>query len=211
MRIGWAAGRGHLPLGLVGDGTVVEPILHQKAAAHAFVIERRLGARPRQLHDPEILLLLEHRQRVRIDARRDDDLDEQLAHRLGGRAIDDGVERDHRPERRRAIGRERTVEGVRGVATQRDSAWRRVLDDHARDPCVLAPPGLPRRHGHHCRVDVQEIIERQLLAVELLQVANARLVGHVERGPLVRVFAVAQRLLPLEHETHGWRQRLLRS
>ena len=77
-----------------------------------------------------------------------------------------------------------------------------MLDDHAGD-------ALPRRHRHHRGVDVQEIVERQLLPVELLHVSQARLVSHVQRRALMRVLAVAQRLLPLEHEAQCGRQGFL--
>jgi len=105
--------------------------------------------------------------------------------------------------------RERPIKGVGGVATQRDAARRGVLDDHARDPRVFARP--PRRHGHQRRVDVQEIVERQLLTVELLQVANTRLVSHVERGPLVEGSRRSATPAGAEHETQGRWQRLLRA
>src|SRR2546430_1988801 len=42
LRIGGAAGRGHLPLGLVRDVAITETVLHQESAPHPFVVERRL-------------------------------------------------------------------------------------------------------------------------------------------------------------------------
>ncbi len=71
-----------------------------------------------------------------------------------------------------------------------------MLDDRAHRPVRPAPRG----HGHERRVHVQQVIERQLLAVELLQFADARLLGGVQRRGLVRILPVAQLLAPLERE-----------
>jgi len=90
-------GGGDLPFGLVRHGRVAEAVLHQESAPDALVIEGLIVAELRELHDPQILLLLEHREGLGIDARCDDDLHEQVAHRLGGRAIDDGVNATHEP------------------------------------------------------------------------------------------------------------------
>jgi len=47
--------------------------------------------------------------------------------------------------------------------------------------------------------------------MELLHVADAGLVGYVQCGALVRVLAVAERLLPLEHQAERRRERFLRA
>jgi len=206
LRIGGSPGGGDLPLGLVRHARVAEAVLHQESAPDALVIEGLIVAELRKLHDPQILLLLEQRDGLGIDARCDDDLHKQVAHRLGRRAIDDGVERDDRTECRRAVGRERAPIRVGGVPAQRDAAGRRVLDDDASGARVLI---LPRRHRHDRGVDIQQVVERQLLAVQLMHVADAGFVRHVQRGALVRILAVAQRLLPLHHDAQRRRQRLL--
>ena len=71
-----------------------------------------------------------------------------------------------------------------------------MLDDRAR----RAVRTVPRRHGAERGVHVEEIVERQLLAVQLLELADAGLVRGVERRGLVRVLAVAKLLAPLERK-----------
>src|SRR5437870_5817818 len=81
-----------------------------------------------------------------------------------------------------------------GRAPERDAARRGVLDDGAGD--AVGPRGDRGDGGVH----VEQIVERQLLAVQLPQVADAGLVRGVERGPLVRVLPVTQRLAPLQRQ-----------
>ena len=64
-----------------------------------------------------------------------------------------------------------------------------MLDDDAGGARVLALPGRDR---HDRGVDVEQIVERQLLAVELMHVLDAGLARDIQRGALVRVLAVAQ-------------------
>src|SRR2546427_2346683 len=73
---------------------------------------------------------------------------------------------------------------------------------------TLSLTTLFRSEGRHGRVHIEEVVERQLLAVVLHQLADAaRLVGCVQGGPLVRVLAVAQGLAPLEDQRQRRGQR----
>jgi len=74
-----------------------------------------------------------------------------------------------------------------------------VFDDGA--GYAIGP--APRRHRRERGVYVQQIVERQLFAVQLLQVADAGLVRRIQRGCLVGIFAVAQLLAALERERNA--------
>src|SRR5881396_243897 len=82
-----------------------------------------------------------------------------------GSAVSRLVERDHRAERRDAVGRERALVRLRRRAPERDAARRGVLDDGARD--AVGPRGDRGDGGVH----VEQVVERQLLAVQLPQAA----------------------------------------
>src|SRR2546425_674096 len=97
----------------------------------------------------------------------------------------------HPPSSTARVGRERALVRLCGRAPERDAARRGVLDDGAGD--AVGPRGDRGDGGVH----VEQIVERQLLAVQLPQVADAGLVRGVERGPLVWVLPVTQRLAPL--------------
>ena len=60
---------------------------------------------------------------------------------------------------------------------------------------------LQQATAPHGGVDVEQVVERELLALALGQVPHAaRLLGDVERGALARVLAVAERLDPLHRD-----------
>src|SRR6266702_2347997 len=93
-------------------------------------------------------------------------------------------------------GRERALVRLGGGAAQGAAARGGVLDDRAR----RAVRPAPRCDGEPGGVHVEQVIERQLLAVQLLQVADPRLVGGVQRRGLVRILAIAQLLAALERQ-----------
>ena len=76
--------RDHRPL--VVRRIELELVLHQEAAAHPLEVERTGAAAHRQLHHAERLLRGEDRDGLVVERGRDDDLDEEVAHRLGGGA-----------------------------------------------------------------------------------------------------------------------------
>ena len=132
--------------------------------------------------------------RVRISsaavlvAGREQHLDELLGQALGRRDVDRAVERDDAAEGAQRIGREGALVGLQRVGAERRSARVVVLDDHAGG---LAEVGHDAAH----RVEVEQVVERQLLAVVLLDHRQqmrpcADLL--VVRGALVRVLAVRQ-------------------
>ena len=77
--------------------------------------------------------------------------------------------------------------------------------------CLMMPQAgrvAQQATAAHGGVDVEQVVERELLALALRQVAHAaRLLGHVERGALARVLAVAQRLQPLHRDAEPAGQR----
>src|SRR2546422_11359267 len=79
-----------------------------------------------------------------------------------------------------------------------DATGRGVLDDGARGAIRAAP--APGRDGQEPRVQVEQIIEGQLLAGELLQIPDAGLRGRIQRRGLVRVLPVAELLAALERD-----------
>ena len=98
------------------------------------------------------------------------------------------VDRANHPEGRHRIGSECTLVGVFDRRADRHAAWIRVLDDRAGRQRELAEQ-QPRGR------EVEEVDQRQLLAVELLDAreqVDTSAVLHVVRGALVRVLAVAQ-------------------
>ena len=102
---------GRLPVG--GDGPVAGPTASnwnwswtRKPPRTRLKSSVPVPAAHRQLDHPERLLGGEHGQRLVVERRRHDDLDEQVAHRLRRGAIHHGVER-RSPSRRRRPGRSR--------------------------------------------------------------------------------------------------------
>ena len=59
---------------------------------------------------------------------------------------------------------------------------------------------LELEHQVHCRADIDDVVERQLLAVKLMRDFEE---AAVERAGLMRILAVAQRLLALERKAEA--------
>ena len=171
----------------------VDPVrhLHQDAAADLLDLGRRRTPGRRHEH-PQVLLLAQHLDRLGGVGRRHDHLGEDLRDLLGQLGGDLLVDRDHPAERGHRVTGVRLAVRLGHVRADRDAARVGVLDDrHARLGEVVgaAPGGV--------RVDV--VVVGHLLAVQLLGLGQAGRRGRVdvERGLLVRVLAVAQRVLAL--------------
>ena len=107
--------------------------------------------------------------------------------RMGRSLVQRPVERDHAAIGGRRIGPVRVLVGERGTCVDRHAARVCVLHDHA-GRRVERVDGLKRR------VSVDDVVERQLLALPLARVsdgASARSGRPVERRALMRVLAVA--------------------
>ena len=110
---------------------------------------------------------------------------------------------DH-AERRERIGRERALVRLLDRRRDRDAARVRVLDDHAGRQRELA-------QQHQRAGEVVQVVERELAAVQLLDVREqrpARADLAVVRRALVRVLAVREVLHLLERERQRVRQAL---
>jgi hypothetical protein len=131
-------------------------------------------------------------------------LDEKIAHRLRRRLVHHRIEGDHRAKRRHWVGGSRLSEGLDGRTGDGDATGRRVLDHAA------GGPSGPAADRPHPRVDVEQVVERELLPLPLGEVPHApRFLGHVERRALGRVLSVAQRLYSLHGESQPARELLL--
>ena len=163
--------------------------LHQQAGADAAHVHVVLAVAVRNLQHAHVGFFLRIRQRSVIEVRRDQHLDElAIEDRLRGGAIEPRVERDDAAERRRRISRIRVLVGVGAIGALRYAARVGVLDDHAGRTVELA-------NAFPCRVAVGQVVEAEFLALQLLerrQRARHRPQVAVERGLLVRVFAVTQ-------------------
>ena len=126
---------------LNSDGADVPRIgaLQQEAAADALHVElrRRGDRRERDLQHAHVLLLRDHRERIRRIARRDQHLEKLRRHGLERRRVDRPAEGDDAAERRGRVRRERIPVGGERTVGKRRAAGIRVLDDHARG-------GVPR-------------------------------------------------------------------
>ncbi len=190
-------------MGFIGRPLGIEAILHQESTADALEVQRGTAVWTGQLDYAEVLLLPKHRQRVIVEARGHHDLDEQVGHRLRRRPVDHGVECDDGPERGSAVGSERPGIRVGRRRPQGNAARRRVLDDRAGHALG------PRLHRGHGGIDVEQIVERQLFPMQLLQIPQPRLVGDVQGGALMRILPVAQRLRAVQHECESRRESVL--
>ena len=151
------------------------------------------GALGRDVADQQaqVLARREHRQRVRLERRRDHALEERLLDLARQLAVDGAVDGDDAAERRHRIGLARAPVGVRDALVRDGRAARVVvLDDRRGRRGELGAD--PQR-----RVEVEQVVVGQLLALQHLRArqrrAGARPVERVERRLLVRVLAVAQR------------------
>ena len=141
----------------------------------------------------------QHGQRVVGERRRDDHLGEHLGDLLGHRQVDLAVGRDHAAEGRHRVAGVRLAVRRGDVGADGDAARVGVLDDrHAGVGVVVrGPPG---------GVGVDVVVVGHRLAVQLLGVRQPRLPVPVERGPLVRVLAVAQHVGPVPARAHPGRE-----
>ena len=146
------------------------------------------GAPLRSLRIRDAGLLRERLDGGRVVAGREQHLDELLREPLAERRADRPVEHDHAAVRRHRVGGERLLVGLLDRLGDRHAARVVVLDDHA-GRAVELDREEPRGG------EVVEVVERQRLAVELLdareQVRAGAALG-VVGGLLVRVLAVGE-------------------
>ena len=146
--------------------------LHEQPAIDAAVVEplREAGQRAGPQQADVLLPLLEGVEGVRLVVRGDDALDEPLRLRVhdGGRGvgIDRPVEREDAAERGQRVAVPGGAEGVGELGGRRRPARVVVLDDDARRPGELADE-VQRR------VEVEDVVVTQFLAVQLLRGGDA--------------------------------------
>jgi len=148
--------------------------------------------------EAQVLFLREDFPRFGGNGRRNDHLGEDRADRFGGRGIELGVDRDDASEGRNAVTRQRRFPRGEQRGPLRNAARVGVLDDHDRR-------FLPRKLcGEFQRgIGIVEVVVGQLLALKLDRLRNARgarHLRHIDRRRLVRVFAIAQRIGPLQRD-----------
>ena len=176
-------------------GHVVD-VLHQHAAVDGTDLDGSRGVDAAGAQHAQVLLLLQKLKRGGLELGGDEHLDEllvlvdvldHLQRDLAGR-------RDDAAEGALRVAGEGLVVGLGDVLGRGGTAGVLVLQDDDRRLVELA-------HERPARVGVQDVVVGQLLAVELLGVDQAVLMGElvhaVEDGLLMRVLAVAQVLLLL--------------
>ena len=141
--------------------------------------EADLGA-----HEAEVLLLAEDREGVGVELRRDDDFGEDLGDRFGEALVDGAVGDDDAAERGLLVGLEGLVPGLEEGVGRSHAAGVGVLQDADRRALELADE--VGRGG-----DIEDVVIAEFLALQLFE---GLVEGAVERGLLVRVFAVAEAL-----------------
>ena len=158
---------------------------------------RRIGQAAGE-QQAQILLRREDAARVGIGVGRDDHFGEDLGELLGGRAVERAVAGDDAAIGADRIAAQRERVGFGERLGGRDAARVGVLDDG--DGGVVL--GVELGDDFVGGVGVVDVVVGELLAADLLggRDAEALAAGRVERGPLVRVFAVAQALLQLAAE-----------
>ena len=176
-----------------GGGRVAIARLDQEAARHAAQLDgarRRRGAISRG-QQAQVLLGRQQRQRLGRERRRDHALEEGLGQLAPELAVDGAVDRDDAAEGRHRIGLARPAVGL-GDARRREMAAPQGL------LCLMmaAAGSANSAHEPQRRVEVEQVVVRQLLALQHLgarQRRAGRAVDGVEGRLLVRVLAVAQR------------------
>ena len=133
-------------------------------------------------HQAQIFLLLQKRARVGLEIRRDDDLAEDLADRPGERLGERAVADDDAAERRLLVGGEGLVPRLAQVGVAADAARVGVLEDGD----GRLGEFLDQLGGGG---DIEDVVVGKFLAVELFEMLVE---VAVERGGLVRIFAVAE-------------------
>ena len=186
--------RGHLVgrRGALGDdlevawvGGLLVAVLDEHTAddgadfAEGVGAEADLGA-----HEAKVLLLAKDRKGVGVEFRRDDDFGEDLGDGLGEALVDGAVSDDDAAERGLLIGLEGLVPGFEEGVGRSHAAGVGVLQDADRRALELADE--VGRSG-----DIENIVIAEFLALQLFEGFVERT---VERGLLVRVFAVAETL-----------------
>ena len=144
-------------------------------------------------------------ERVVVEVRRGDDFEEELAERGSGLGIQACVHRNHAAVGRDGIRRERLAYCQADARTLGDPARDRVLHyGRAREAQMLAAElvaeGRAREQAQR-RVEVQQVIVRERLAVQLLGKPLAAI--QVERGALLRIRPVAQPLCQRQSQREG--------
>ena len=168
---------------------VTVAILDQEAAPDPLDVPLpRVGRRRFVGEDPDRLLLGEDPERILGVGGGCQYLDEILVKRLGQGSVDLPVDHDHAAEGRERVGRERLLVGLEHPVPDRHPARVVVLDDHAGRLVEVGkdPAG---------RVEVEHVVERERLAVELRKAGQevARKADFaVERPTLVGVLAIGE-------------------
>ncbi len=134
----------------------------------------------------------------------DHHLGEDPRNRFGGRAVELGIDRDNPAKCRNAITRQRRFPSLQQRAALRHAAGVGVFDDNdgGRAACKL-------RRQFQCGIGVVEVVVAQFLALQLRRLRHAARAHHlrdIDRGGLVRVFAITQRVGALEGERQGCRE-----
>ena len=173
------AGRDDTPVG----------VLHEQATGYLPEVQSRGGVFPgTRAEDPDVFLFRERFGRLFVDSGRHDDFDKlPVDDCLRGRRVERLVERDDAAEGRRRVGPERLVVSFPDVAGHRHAAGIGVLDDDAGGRVELLD-------AFERRIRIGDVVVRERLALQLgcrCQRAGRRLLVDVERGILVRVFAIA--------------------
>ena len=153
-------------------------LLHEHAAAHALVVERAVPRHARaSLEHAQVLLAAEDLERAVAERRRDDALDEQARHRLRRRVVHGHGEGDHRAERRHRIAGERLLVRLERVAP--------MASPHGVVCLMIAQHGsLAERIDREQRaLEVEQVVERELLAALLRERRRARRPGARRRTP----------------------------
>src|SRR5690606_5896113 len=163
--------------------------LHQQAAVDAFEIPRRRGCRQYPAHQQAHVFLFRNDFADTIrHARRDDHFDElTVDDGFRGRRIEFTVEGDNAAEGGFGVRRKGQIVSFANGFGDCDTAWVCVFDDDAGRLVELF-------YAFECGVGIGDVVVRQLLALQLLRGTDAGFVQiffRVERGKLVRVFAVA--------------------
>ena len=161
-----------------------------------------VGVRRRDLDDLEAALGAQDLERLRRVAGRHDGLEEARADGPRRALVDDPVGADDPAVGADAVALERQAERLGQVDHAGQAARVAVLDDAHRRRLEVAGDA-PRR------VEVEQVVEREVLAGDLVGGADAaagvRRIG-VEGAELVRVLAVAQVGLLLDHHRQAGRE-----
>ena len=174
------------------DPAIVAILMEDPAGNHADRLPgaRRIGQTIDQ-QQTQILLRREQLARAFVGTRRDHDFGEDMADRLCRGAVQRPVDRDNPAERRDAVTGERRIPGGAQAVAARHAARIGMLDDDDRRRSVAKFGDKLER-----RIGVGEVVIAELLALNLLSLRDPTGMGprrDIERGLLMRVFAITQR------------------